>query len=135
MDLILKLMLAFLFAFISHELTHLAVLLYYRIPIKSIVLTKWTAFGFLVDNEKYLNNFKILVLLHFSPLLWCILFIINPAEPAFAMIAIFNIAGGVGDIYYFFRIITLSPEKRVEWANKSDEKIMESIIWQKQIIR
>ena len=35
-------------------------------------------------------------------------------------------------MYYFFRIITLSPDKRVEWANKSDEKILKSVIWKKE---
>lgn len=131
MDLFLKLMLGFLFAFFSHEFTHLTVLLYYRIPIRAIILTKWTAFGFLVDNEKYLNNFKILFLLHFSPLIWCSIYIVNPAEPVFLVIAIFNIAGGVGDMYYFFRIILLSPEKRLVWADESDKRILKSILWMK----
>lgn len=133
MDLPLKMLIGFILAFILHELTHLIVILYYKIPIKSIVLTKWSAFGFLVDNEKYINNKKILILLHFSPLVWCSFYIINPNEPYFLMLALFNITGGVGDMYYFFRIITLSPEKRIEWANKSDEKILKSIIWQKQL--
>ncbi|KYK28498.1 hypothetical protein AYK20_00980 [Thermoplasmatales archaeon SG8-52-1] len=135
MDLPLKMLIGFLLAFILHELTHLVVILYYKIPIKSIVLTKWSAFGFLVDNEKYINNKKILILLHFSPLVWCSFYIINPNEPYFFMLALFNITGGVGDMYYFFRIILLSPEKRIEWANKSDEKILKSIIWQKQLIK
>lgn len=133
MDLILKMLIGFLLAFILHELTHFIVILYYKIPIKSIVLTKWSAFGFLVDNEKYINNKKILILLHFSPLVWCSFYIVNPNEPYFLMLALFNITGGVGDMYYFFRIILLSPEKRIEWANKSDEKILKSIIWQKQL--
>jgi hypothetical protein len=135
MDLPLKMLIGFLLAFVLHELTHLVVILYYKIPIKSIVLTKWSAFGFLVDNEKYINNKKILILLHFSPLVWCSFYIINPNEPYFLMLALFNITGGVGDMYYFFRIILLSPEKRIEWANKSDEKILKSIIWQKQLIK
>jgi hypothetical protein len=133
MDFIFKMLTGFLLAFILHELTHLIVIIYYKIPIKSIVLTKWSAFGFLVDNEKYINNKKILILLHFSPLVWCSFYIINPNEPYFFMLALFNITGGVGDMYYFFRIISLSPEKRIEWANKSDEKILKSIIWQKQL--
>ncbi|KYK21985.1 hypothetical protein AYK24_02990 [Thermoplasmatales archaeon SG8-52-4] len=133
MDFPLKMLIGFLLAFVLHELTHLIVILYYKIPIKSIVLTKWSAFGFLVDNEKYINNRKILILLHFSPLVWCSFYIINPNEPYFLMLALFNITGGVGDMYYFFKIILLSPEKRIEWANKSDEKILKSIIWQKQI--
>ena len=133
MDLPLKMLIGFFLALILHELTHLLVILYYKIPIKSIVLTKWSAFGFLVDNEKYINNKKILVLLHFSPLVWCSFYIVNPNEPYFFMLALFNITGGVGDMYYFFRIILLTPEKRIEWANKSDEKILKSIIWQKQL--
>lgn len=133
MDLPLKMLIGFILAFILHELTHLIVILYYKIPIKSIVLTKWSAFGFLVDNEKYINNKKILILLHFSPLVWCSFYIINPNEPYFLMLALFNITGGIGDMYYFVRIILLSPEKRIEWAEKSDEKILKSIIWQKQL--
>jgi len=133
MDLPLKMLIGFFLALILHELTHLLVILYYKIPIKSIVLTKWSAFGFLVDNEKYINNKKILVLLHFSPLVWCSFYIVNPNEPYFFMLALFNITGGVGDMYYFFRIILLTPEKRIEWANRSDEKILKSIIWQKQL--
>ena len=133
MDLILKMMIGFIIAFFLHELTHLLVIVYYKIPIKSIILTKWSSFGFLVDNEKYINNKKILILLHFGPLIWVSLYIMNPTEPFFLSFAIVNIFGGAGDMYYFFRIISLSPEKRIEWANKSDEKISKSIIWQKQL--
>ncbi len=51
MDTILKVLIGFIFAITLHELTHLFVIFYYKIPIKSMVLTKWTAFGFLVENE------------------------------------------------------------------------------------
>jgi hypothetical protein len=135
MDTILKVLIGFTFAIVLHELTHLFVIFYYKIPIKSIVLTKWTAFGFLVENEKYVNNKKILFLLHFSPLIWCLIIFINPADPAILMFPLVNIFGGVGDMYYFFRIITLSPEKRIAWANQSDEKILKSIVWKKEFIR
>jgi hypothetical protein len=110
-------------------------LFYYKIPIKSIILTKWTAFGFLVDNEKYVTNNKILTLLHFSPLIWCSLYLFDPTEPYFLMIALVNLTGGLGDFYYYFKIIALSPEKRIEWANNSDGKILKSVIWQKQLIK
>ena len=129
----LKMLIGFILAFVLHELTHLLVIVYYKIPIKSIVITKWTAFGFLVDNEKYVNNRKILLLLHFLPLIWCSFYLINPNEPFLLMFALFNLSGGVGDIYYFFRIISLSPNKRIEWANQSDEKILKSIIWKKEL--
>jgi len=135
MDTILKVLIGFTFAIALHELTHLIVIFYYKIPIKSMVLTKWTAFGFLVENEKYVNNKKILFLLHFSPLIWCLVIFINPADPGILMFPLVNIFGGVGDMYYFFRIITLSPEKRIAWANQSDEKILKSIVWQKEFTR
>ena len=133
MDLILKMMIGFIIAFFLHELTHLLVIVYYKIPIKSIILTKWSSFGFLVDNEKYINNKKILILLHFLPLIWVSFYIMDPSEPYLLSFAIVNIFGGAGDIYYFFKIVSLPPEKRIEWANKSDEKISKSIIWQKQL--
>lgn len=133
MDIVLKVLLGFIFAITLHELTHLVVIFYYRIPIKSIILTKWTAFGFLVDNEKYVNNFKILFLLHFSPQIWCLVFFINPTDPGILMFPLVNIFGGVGDMYYFFKMIYLSPEKRIAWANESDKKILKSIIWQKEL--
>ena len=129
----LKMLIGFILAFVLHELTHLLVIVHYKIPIKSIIITKWTAFGFLVDNEKYVNNRKILLLLHFLPLIWCSFYLINPNEPFLLMFALFNLSGGVGDIYYFFRIISLSPNKRIEWANQSDEKILKSIIWKKEL--
>ena len=132
MDLPLKILIGFTLAIILHELTHLLVIRYYKIPIKSIILTKWTAFGFLVENEKYVNNKKILFLLYFLPLIWCSFIIMNPTEPYLLMFPLVNIFGGIGDMYYFFRIITLSPDKRVEWANKSDEKILKSVIWKKE---
>jgi hypothetical protein len=109
------------------------VISYYKIPVKSIILTKWSAFGFLVENEKYVNNNKILFLLHFLPLIWCLFIFINPNEPYILMFPLVNISGGVGDMYYFFRIVTLSPEKRIEWANKSDKKILKSVIWEKEL--
>ena len=133
MELIWQIIIGFTLAFLLHELTHLIVIIYYRIPIRAIVLTKWSGFGFLVDNEKYVNNRKILLLLHFLPLIWCSFYLINPNEPFLLMFALFNLSGGVGDIYYFFRIISLSPNKRIEWANQSDEKILKSIIWKKEL--
>jgi len=133
MELLFKMMIGFILAFVLHELTHLIVLLYYKIPIKSIIITKWTAFGFLVENEKYVNDRKILLLLHFLPLIWCSFYIMNPSEPYLLMFAIVNVFGGAGDIYYFFRIVILPPEKRVEWANQCDEKISKSIIWKKEL--
>jgi len=133
MELLLKMLIGFILAFFLHELTHLLVIVYYKIPIKSIIITKWTAFGFLVDNEKYVNNKKILLFLHFLPLIWCLFFIIDPSEPYLLMFPLVNLFGGSGDIYYFFRIILLSPEKRIEWANQCDEKILKSIIWKKEL--
>jgi len=133
MDITLKVLLGFILAITLHELTHLVVLVYYKIPIKSIILTKWTAFGFLVENEKYVNDNKVLFLLHFLPLIWCSFIIIDPTEPYLLMFPVVNIFGGTGDMYYFFKIYLLSPEKRIEWANKSDEKILKSIIWKKEL--
>lgn len=133
MEITLKVLIGFVLAVILHELTHLLVITYYKIPIKSIVLTKWTAFGFLVENEKYVNNNKILFLLYFLPLIWCSFIIINPSEPYLLMFPLVNIFGGVGDMYYFFRIVTLTPEKRIEWANQSDKKILKSVVWKKEI--
>ncbi|MCJ7572233.1 MAG: metalloprotease family protein [Candidatus Thermoplasmatota archaeon] len=133
MEILLKILIGFILAVILHELTHLLIIVYYKIPIKSIILTKWTAFGFLVDNEKYINNRKILFLLHFLPLIWCLFYIININEPYLLMFPVVNIFGGLGDWYFYFRIISLEPEKRIEWANKSDEKILKSIIWQKEL--
>ena len=133
MELTIKILMGFILAVILHELTHLIVIVHYKIPIKSIILTKWTSFGFLVDNEKYINNRKILFLLHFLPLIWCLVYIINTNEPYLLMFPLVNIFGGAGDIYFYFKIISLEPEKRIEWANKSDEKILKSIIWKKEI--
>ena len=133
MEPILKIIIGFILAVILHELSHLLVIVYYKIPIKSIILTKWSSFGFLVDNEKYINDKKILFLLHFLPLIWCLLYIINTNESYLLMFPLVNIFGGLGDIYFYFRIISLEPEKRIEWANKSDEKILKSIIWKKEL--
>lgn len=133
MEIILRILLGLVIALILHELTHLLVIIHYKIPFKAIIVTKWTAIGFLVDNEKYINNKKILILLHFSPLIWCFMVVINPSEPFFLMFPLVNIFGGAGDMYYFFRMISLPPQKRIEWANKSDEKILKSIIWKKEI--
>ena len=133
MDITLRVLLGFILAITLHELTHLVVIFYYKIPIKSIILTKWTAFGFLVENEKYVNDNKVLFLLHFLPLIWCSFIILNPTEPYLLMFPVVNIFGGTGDMYYFFKLYTKSPEKRIEWANSSDEKILKSIIWKKDI--
>lgn len=134
MDLVLKMLIGFILALILHELTHLLVIVSYKIPIKSIIVTKWTAFGFLVDNEKYIKNNKILFLLYFSPLLWCSFWFFDMSEPYLLMFAIFNISGGVGDMYCFFKIISIEPEKRLEWANECDEKVLKSIIWKKELL-
>jgi len=67
------------------------------------------------------------------PLIWCLVFFINPNEPYLLMFPLVNIFGGVGDMYYFFRIASLPTQKRIEWANKNDEKVLKSIIWKKEI--
>ena len=133
MDLLLKMLIGFILAFILHELTHLLVIAYYKIPIKLIIITKWTALGFLVDNKKYINNRKILFLLYFLPLIWCSFYFMNTNKPYLLMFPLVNISGGVGDMYFYFKIISLEPEKRIEWANKSDEKILKTVIWKKEL--
>jgi len=44
------------------------------------------------------------------------------------MFPLVNIFGGVGDMYFYFRIVSLEPEKRVEWVDRSDEKVLKSIV-------
>jgi hypothetical protein len=132
-DLILKILITLIVALILHELTHLLVILYYKIPIKAIIMTKWTAIGFLVDNEKYMRDRKKLIFLHLLPLIWCLIIFINLNEPFLFIFPLVNIFGGIGDIYYFTKYITLPIDKRIEWANRSDEKIRKSIIWIKEM--
>lgn len=133
MDLILKILIGLVVALLLHELTHLLVILYYKIPIKAIIMTKWTAIGFLVDNEKYMKDGKKLIFLHLLPLVWCLIIFINPKEPFLFVFPLVNIFGGIGDFYYFTKYITLPVDKRIEWANKNDEKIRKSIIWIKEM--
>ena len=131
MDIILVGLLGFIFALILHELTHLLVITYYKIPFKAIIITKWSAVGFLVDNEAYLDSNKILTLLHFSPLVWCFVILLSPGNFFLLMFPLVNIFGGVGDIYYYFRLLPLTNEERIEWAKKSDDSILKTIIWKK----
>jgi hypothetical protein len=120
-------------AIFLHELTHLLTLKYYKIPFNAIVLTKWSAIGFLVDNETYVTDNKKLLFLYLSPLIWCFMYFINPNEPFFLMFPVVNIFGGMGDFYSFFRLIIIPPEKRIMIANNSDEKVLKKIIWKKNI--
>ena len=133
MDPLLQFIFGMTLAIILHELTHLLTILYYKIPFKAIVLTKWSAVGFLVDNESYVSDNKKLVFLYFSPLIWSLVYFINPNEPFFLMFPIVNIFGGIGDFYSFFKLIIIPPEKRIELANNSDEKVLKKIIWRKDI--
>ena len=133
MDYLLQLLLGVLLAILLHELTHFVVMLYYKIPIQAIVLTKWSAIGFLVDNETYVTNNKKLFFLHFAPLIWCLMFFINPNEPFYLTFPVVNIFGGIGDFYYFFKLIILPPEKRIDRANNADEKVLKTIVWRKDI--
>lgn len=133
MDPLLQFVFGLLLAVVLHELTHLLTMIYYKIPFKAIVLTKWSAVGFLVDNESYVEDNKKLVFLYFSPLIWCLVYFINPNEPFFLMFPIVNIFGGMGDFYSFFKLILIPPEKRIELANSSDEKVLKKIIWRKDI--
>ncbi|MCJ7698278.1 MAG: metalloprotease family protein [Thermoplasmata archaeon] len=120
-------------AIVLHELTHLLTMIYYKIPFKAIVLTKYSAVGFLVDNETYVADNKKLFFLYFSPIVWCFVYFINPNEPFFLMFHVVNIFGGMGDFYSFFRLIIIPPEKRIEMANNSDENVLKKIIWRKDI--
>jgi len=133
MDYLLQLLFGVLLAIFLHELTHFAVMLYYKIPIQAIVLTKWSAVGFLVDNETYVTSNKKLFFLHFAPLIWCLMFFINPREPFYLTFPVVNIFGGIGDFYYFFKLIILPPEKRIDRADNADEKVLKTIIWRKDI--
>ena len=133
MDFLLQLVLGIFFAVLLHEETHLVVMVYYKIPLKAIVLTKWSAIGFLVDNESYVTSNKKLFFLHFSPLVWCFLFFINPLDPFFMVFPIVNIFGGIGDFYNFFKLILIPPEKRIAMANTDDEKILKKILWRKDL--
>ena len=133
MDVLLSVIIGLSLALVLHELTHLLVIFYYKIPFKAIVLTKWTAFGFLVENKMYVNNGRILVLLYFLPLIWCCMFFIEPTEPFLIMFPLVNIFGGLGDIYNYFKIISIPPQKRIEWANSSDDKALKSVIWMKEL--
>jgi len=125
--------LGIILAIFLHEATHLFTLIYYKIPLKAIILTKWSAIGFLVDNESYVKDNKKLFFLYFSPTIWCFVYFINPNEPFFLIFPLVNIFGGMGDFYNFFRHIRIPPEKRIEMANKSDEKVLKKIIWRKDI--
>jgi Putative zincin peptidase len=133
MDAFLQFIIGLLLAVILHELTHLLTMIYFNIPFKAIVITKWSAIGFLVDNESYVADNKKLAFLYFSPLIWCLVYFINPNEPFFLMFPIVNIFGGAGDFYSFFKLIIIPPEKRIELANRSDEKVLKKIIWRKDI--
>jgi hypothetical protein len=133
MDLILQLLIGVILAIVLHELTHLFIILYYKIPFKAIVITKWSAIGFLVDNETYVTDNKKLFFLHFSPMIWCSMFFINPNEPFFLMFPMVNIFGGIGDFYGFFKLIILPPQKRIDKANNADESVLKTIIWRKNI--
>ena len=133
MNVLLSVMMGLSLALVLHELTHLLVIFYYKIPFRAIVLTKWTAFGFLVENKMYVNNGRILVLLYFLPLIWCCMFFVDPTEPFLVMFPLVNIFGGLGDMYNYFKIISIPPQKRIEWANSSDEKALKSVIWMKEL--
>jgi hypothetical protein len=133
MDPFLQFIFGLIIAIILHELTHLLTMIYYNIPFKAIVLTKWSAIGFLVDNESYVADNKKLAFLYFLPLSGCLVYFINPSEPFFLMFPIVNIFGGAGDFYSFFKLIIIPPEKRIELANMSDEKVLKKIIWRKDI--
>ena len=130
---ILRIFIGFTIAFLLHEFTHLLVIYHYNIHLKAIVFTKWGAFGFLVDNEDYINDNRKLVFLHFLPLIWCSVIFIDPSEPFFLMFPLVNIFGGLGDIYFFLRIIVLPVEKRLEITNRDEEKILKTIVWRKDI--
>ena len=133
MDKLLQFFLGVILAIFLHELTHLLTLIYYKIPFKAIVLTKWSAIGFLVDNETYVADNKKLLFLYLSPIVWCFVYFINPNEPFFLMFPVVNIFGGMGDFYSFLRLIIIPPEKRIEMANNSDDKVLKNIIWRKDI--
>jgi len=126
-------MLGIFFAVLLHEETHLIVMVYYKIPLKAIVLTKWSAIGFLVDNESYVTSNTKLFFLHFLPLVWCFLIFINPQDPFFIVFPVVNIFGGIGDFYNFFKLFLIPPDKRIELADKDDAKVLSKIIWRKDI--
>jgi len=133
MSLILQIIIGFILAFILHEITHLIVLIYYKVPITSIILTKWSGVGFLVENEKYINNKKILILVYFLPLIWCLVYFIQPNEPFFLMFPLVNLSGGIADFYIFVRLMLLPEDKRLAWVNASDEKILKATLWKKDL--
>jgi hypothetical protein len=49
------------------------------------------------------------------------------------MFPLVNLSGGVGDMYYYFKLSSMSSTKRIEWAEKNEVKIKKSIVWMKPI--
>ena len=85
MAVIWRIIIGFIFAIILHELTHLAVIAYYKIPLKALVFTKFGGFGFLIDDETHISDNKKLIFLHFLPLIWCLMIFVDPTDPFFQM--------------------------------------------------
>ena len=95
MVIIFRIIIGFILAVLLHELTHLVVIMYYKVPLKAVVFTKWAAFGFLIDNKDCVHDVKKMILLHFLPLIWCLMIFCNPSDPFFVMFFLANIFGGM----------------------------------------
>jgi hypothetical protein len=128
---LLRLLLGVLIALILHESTHYAAIVHYKIRIKAIVFTWWTAFGFLVENKDFLKNMRTVAVIYFCPLLWSLLYFIDTKDTFFWAFPIANIAGGIGDLYFFIRLARMPVTERIKWADKIDKKLLKGAVWKK----
>ncbi len=120
-----------LLAILLHEIFHYLGMLACKVRIRAFVLTWWTALGFIVVNEDFVTNARKLAIVYFLPLSMCPIILINPTNWFFIVFFLGNILGGVGDMYFYFRLMSLEPGKRVEWANKTDERMLRTAVWKR----
>ena len=106
-----------------------------NVRIKVVILTKWSGLGFLVENEKFVFDNKKRGIIYFSPLIWSLLILIDMNSLFLLMFPLVNIGGGMADFYSFFKIVRLHGNKRLEWVDAIDEKVLKSAAWKKEIKR
>lgn len=128
---IIEILLTVLLMLVLHEILHYVPLVFYKIDFKYFVFAKKNI-GFIVENS-YMRENKKLAASTLLPIALSLTIIIDPNDIYIFTFAFLNLIWSIMDITTFYDILKRDPDKRVEWADEWDEKILKNAVIKKKI--
>lgn len=131
--LIIEIILGLLILVVLHELTHFAANKLCRVRTRYFFITRQLGIGWMPYTDEWVDDNLKVIIIHLSPMIWCLLIFVNPDMYFFWVFLIGSLVGSVIDIYYVIRILFISKGKRKEWLDKVDKNVMKTVVWKRKI--